>query len=195
MLVFADVLLPVIQQIINLSLLSVTVSGAFKKTVVKKNVLKKSSLGPDILGNYRPVSNVSYLSNLLERAVADQLLAHLDRNKVKVKFQSAYRSGHGNETALLRILNDLLTVVDGGNNALLYTVDLSAAFDTNDHALPLQRLRDDIGRDKQKNGLSWFTLYLTHRSQKVLLKQSFFLETPLLCGVSTTKNIESCCNG
>ena len=57
-----------------------------------------------------------------------------------VKFQSAYRRGHSTETALLRILNDLVVMSDGGNNALLVLLDLSAAFDTLDHTLLLQRL-------------------------------------------------------
>ena len=88
------------------------------------------NLDPEVLGNYRPVSNLPYLSKILERAVADQLQAHLDTNGLHVKFQSAYIRGHSTETALLRILNDLLVIIDGGNNAVLVLLDLSAAFDT-----------------------------------------------------------------
>ena len=91
---------------------------AFKKAVVKP-LIKKPNLDPEILGNYRPVSNLPYLSRILERAVADQLQAHLDTNGLHVKFQSAYRRGHSTETALFRILNDLLVMTDGGNNAVL----------------------------------------------------------------------------
>ena len=77
------------------------------------------NLDPEVLGNYRPVSNLPYLSKILERAVADQMQANLDTDGLHVKFQSAYRRGHSTETALLRILNDLLVMIDGGNNAFL----------------------------------------------------------------------------
>ena len=151
---FTDVLLPVFQKIVNLSLTSGTVPIAFKKAVVKP-LIKKPNLDPEVLGNYCPVSNLPYLSKILERAVADQLQAHLNTNGLHVKFQSAYRRGHSTETALLRILNDLLVMIDGGNNAILVLLDLSAAFDTLDHTLLLQRLHAEIGLDG--SALDWFS--------------------------------------
>ena len=177
---FTDVLLPVFQKIVNLSLTSGTVPIAFKKAVVKP-LIKKPNLDPEVLGNYRPVSNLPYLSKILERAVADQLQAHLDTNGLHVKFQSAYRRGHSTETALLRILNDLLVMIDGGNNAILVLLDLSAAFDTLDHTLLLQRLHAEIGLDG--SALDWFSSYLSCRSQQVLVGHALSAETPLLCGV------------
>ena len=127
------------------------------------------------------MSNLPYLSKILERAVADQLQAHLDTNGLHVKFQSAYRRGHSTETALLRILNDLLVMIDGGNNAVLVLLDLSAAFDTLDHTLLLQRLHAEIGLDG--SALYWFSSYLSCRSQQVLVGHALSAETPLLCGV------------
>ena len=116
-------------------------------------MVKKPNLDPEVLGNYRPVSNLPYLSKILKRGVADQLQAHLDTNSLHVKFQSAYRHGHSPQTALLRILNDLLVMIDGGNNAVLVLLDLSAAFDTLDHMLLLQRLHAEIGLDG--SALDW----------------------------------------
>ena len=177
---FTDVLLPVFQKIVNLSLTSGTVPIAFKKAVVKP-LIKKPNLDPEVLGNYRPVSNLPYLSKILERAVADQLQAHLDTNGLQFKFQSAYRRGHSTETALLLILNDLLVMIDGGNNAILVLLDLSAAFDTLDHTLLLQRLHAEIGLDG--SALDWFSSYLSCSSQQVLVGHALSAETPLLCGV------------
>ena len=139
-LVLSNVLLPVFQKIINVSLESGTVPRVFKKAVVKP-LIKKSNLDPEVL--YRPVSNLPYLSKILERAVADQLQTHLDVNNLHVKFQLAYRRVHSTETALLRILNDLLAVIDEGHTALLVLLDLSAAFDTIDHNLLLNRLHSE----------------------------------------------------
>ena len=176
---FTDVLLPVFQKIVNLSLTSGTLPIAFKKAVVKP-LIKKPNLDPEVLGNYRPVSNLPYLSKIFERAVANQLQAHLDTNGLHVKFQSAYRRGHSTETALLRILNDLLVMIDGGNNAVLVLLDLSAAFDTLDHTLLLQRLHAEIGLDG--SALDWFSSYLSWRSHQVLVGHALSAETPL-CGV------------
>ena len=55
-------------------------------------------------------------------------------------FQSAYRSNHSTETALLRVFNDLVMTVDSGRAAVLTLLDLSAAFDTVDHPTLLSRL-------------------------------------------------------
>ena len=125
------------------------------------------------------MSNLPYLSKILERAVADQLQAHLDTNGLHVKFQSAYRRGHSTETALLRILNDLVVMSDGGNNALLVLLDLSAAFDTLDHTLLLQRLHAEIGLSD--SALDWLSSYLSCRSQQVLALSA---DSHLLLGVS-----------
>ena len=146
-----------------------------------KPLIKKPNLDPEVLGNYRPVSNLPYLSKILERAVAHQLQAHLDTNGLHVTFQSAYRRGHSTETALLRILNDLLVMIGGGNNALLVLLDLSAAFDTLDHTLLLQRLHAEIGLGG--SALDWFSSYLSCRSQQVLVGHALSAETPLLCGL------------
>ena len=66
---------------------------------------------------------MSYLSKFLRQAVVDQLHAHLERNNLWVKCQSAYWNGHSTKTALLSILNDLLATVDGGNIAVLVLLD------------------------------------------------------------------------
>jgi hypothetical protein len=79
-----------------------------------------------------------HLSKILERVVADQLKAYLDVNELHVKCQSAYRNGHSTETTL-RVLNDLLSMIDGGDAGLLVLLDLNVAFDTIDHDLLLDR--------------------------------------------------------
>ena len=72
-------------------------------------------------------------------------------------------------------------MIDGGNNAILVLLDLSAAFDTLDHTLLLQRLHAEIGLDG--SALDWFSSYLSCRSQQVLVGHALSAETPLLCGV------------
>ena len=72
-------------------------------------------------------------------------------------------------------------MTDGGNNAVLVLLDLSAAFDTLDHKLLLQRLHAEIGLDG--SALHWFSSYLSCRSQQVLVGYALSAEAPLLCGV------------
>ena len=72
-------------------------------------------------------------------------------------------------------------MIDGRNNAVLVLLDLSAAFDTLDHTLLLQRLHAEIGLDG--SALDWFSSYLSCRSQQVLVGHALSTETPLLYGV------------
>ena len=72
------------------------------KSAVITPLLKKPSLEP-ILEKYWPVSNLAFLSMILERVVAAQLKKHLGDNNLCDTFQSAYRAGNSTETALLRV--------------------------------------------------------------------------------------------
>ena len=177
---FLDIVLPIILLIINKSLESGYVPESFKKAIVKP-LLKKTNLDPLVCKNYRPVSNLSYLSKLLERVVAEQLISHFDINNYLDKFQSAYRTGYSTETALLKVLNDSLVSINSGNLVLLVLLDLSAAFDTINHTLLLQRLTSIAGI--KDTALQWFASYLSGRSQTVLVGSSFSESSELTCGV------------
>ena len=87
----------------------------------------------EIIKNYRPVFNLSFVSKLIERIVCVQLVNHLKENDLYEIFQSAYRQLHSTETALLRVQNDILQAVDSEGGAILVFLDLSAVFDTIDH--------------------------------------------------------------
>ena len=107
--------------------------------------LKKANLIPSELSNYRPVSNISILSKLLETLVVRRLLKHLDNNNLLSANQSAYRRFHSKDTALLRLVSDIVMESETGNITLLSTIDMSVAFDTVDHALLLSKLEQCNG--------------------------------------------------
>ena len=65
-------LTPVLTRIVSLSIESSTVPKVMKHAVVT-SLLKKSGLDPDSLSNYRPISNLSFISKLLERFIASQI--------------------------------------------------------------------------------------------------------------------------
>src|SRR4029434_10377590 len=135
---------PFITKVVNLSLQSGYVPPALKVAVIRP-LLKKPTLDPEVLANYRPISNLAFLSKVLEKAVASQLQDHLKHNNLFEKFQSGFRSAHSTETALLRVTNDLLMTADAGSPSLLILLDLTAAFDTVDHTILLERLHTTIG--------------------------------------------------
>ena len=128
-------------------------------------LLKKSTLDREVLKKYRPVSNLNFVSKILERVVSSQLLSHLDESCLLTGFQSAYRRFHSTESALLNIQDDLFLNMSEGSTTALTLLDLSAAFDTIDHSILFHRLHDCYGI----NGLalSWFESYLSDRTQSV----------------------------
>ena len=73
------------------------------------------------------------------------------------QLQSAYQPGHSTETAVLKVLSDVLLAVDDGNMAVLALLDLSAAFDSVDHDTLLRRLQTSYGLEGAVIG--WFTPY------------------------------------
>ena len=82
--------------------------------------------------NYRPVSNLSFLSKLLEKCVLLQFNTHCTENNLP-GYQSAYREHFSCETALVKLMDDILCNMEGKELKALVAIDLSAAFDTVDH--------------------------------------------------------------
>ena len=105
---------------------------------------------------------------MVERFAADQLVDYITQNGLGEKFQSAYRAAHSTGTALTWVRNDILLNMDNQRSTCLVLLDLSAAFDTLDHATLLNHLEK---RFKITGGaLKWIQSYLSDRSQAVVLK-------------------------
>ncbi len=159
-----DLLLPTITSIVNMSLTS-SIFPQSMKTALVRPLLKKASLDQEIMKHYRPVSNLSFLSKVIEKAVSLQISDHLSSNNLYEPYQSAYRRFHGTETALLHVQNDILRSVDNKMCVFLVLLDLSAAFDTVDHNIILTRLSETFGITN--SALEWIQSYLMDRSQRV----------------------------
>ncbi|KAK2148097.1 hypothetical protein LSH36_516g01009 [Paralvinella palmiformis] len=95
--------------------------------------------------------------------------------------QSAYKSGHSTETALLRLKNDMLMAIDGRKAVILVLLDLSAAFDTIDHEIICSRLERLLGLSGKS--LAWFRSYLAARTQCVSVEEALSEGLCLLFGV------------
>ena len=174
-----DVLLPVLTKIINLSLESGLFASNWKCALVKP-LLKKPGLDL-VFKNYRPVSNLQYVSKLTERVVFNQLHEHMMANGIYPVFQSAYRQHHSTETSLLRVMNDILLKMNSQHVTLLVLLDLSSAFDTVNHDVLLDRLHNDVGL--RGSALNWFHSYLCQRSQQVSIHGTLSNIFDLDCGV------------
>ena len=151
------------------------------KTAIVTPLLKKTGLDTDNLRNYRPVSNLLFISKLLERVVLKQVRAHMLNHNLLEPFQSAYRQGHSTETALIRVIDDLQNVIDRGDTSILCLLDLSSAFDTIDHKLLLHRLQSTFGFTGHV--LNWFESYLTNRMQIIKIGNDVSDTTPVPFGV------------
>ena len=125
---FIDVLLPILTDIMKASLRQGISPSFFDKSLVHP-LIKKNNLDTDVLANCRPIS-------------ASQIEGYLTTNGLFAKMQSAYRKHHSTETALLRVVNDIYQAIGNKCEAVLVLLDLSAAFDTVDHAILLDRPRD-----------------------------------------------------
>ena len=101
-----DVLVQPITHLINLSLSEGIFPDTFKQAVVSP-LLKKHSLPKDELSSYRPISNLNFVSKLLEKIIYSRLCSHLESFPSLSPFQSAYRKFHSSETALTRICTAL----------------------------------------------------------------------------------------
>ena len=132
--------MPVLTRIVNESLGSGTFPTIAHRAIVTP-LLKKSSLEKEVLKNYRPVSNLSFVAKLIEKCAANQFVNHLNANGLIDPLQSAYRSSHSTETALIKVMSDIISDIDSRHVVLIVLLDMSAAFDTVDHKILLHRLR------------------------------------------------------
>lgn len=164
-----DILLPTITKIINLSLDSGSVPDKFKVAMLTP-IIKKPKANHEEFSNFRPVSNLPFISKLIEKAVATQLNNYITVNNLHESNQSAYKIHHSTETALLKIQNDILMSIDQNQSVILIFLDMSAAFDTVNHVTLLTRLSTRFGI--HGTALKWFESYLSNRKQFVNINAS-----------------------
>ena len=159
-----DLLVTPITNIINYSFAEKVFPDRFKLAIVTP-LLKKPTLPKNDLKNYRPVSNLHFISKIVEKVVAKQIKQHVDGCGLDNPFQSAYKAYHSTETALLSVQNDIYEQMGKGKVTALTLLDLSAAFDTIDHKILLDRLEDWFGITG--DALKWLVDYLFNRSQSI----------------------------
>ena len=133
------------------------------------------------LKNYRPVSNLSFLSKIVESVAYEQINGYLILNQLHCSVQSGYRPHHSCETLMVKMFDDFISAMCNDQTVALILLDLSAAFDTIDHDLLLEKLKMKF----RINGtvLKWITSYLKDRVFYVNIGKYMSSECKLLFGV------------
>ena len=134
-----------------------------------------------IPGNHWPVSNLCFLSKVVEKCMLKQFIGYCNSQDLIPQYQLAYRANHSCETSLLRLLNDALWNGECGKVTILTAMDLSAAFDTVDHNILLNILYDHFGLTG--TDLNWFDSYLRPCSCVVTVQKARSSERDLLFSV------------
>ena len=177
---YVDLLSPMIANIVNQSLTKGEFPSLLKLSHVRPR-LKKDNIDKEILKNYRPVANIPFLSKVIENVVATQTYNHLEAYNLMPTMQSAYRKHHSTETTLLRVTNDILRTIDRRQDVVLVLLDLSAAFDTIDHTILVERLESYFGFSELT--LCWFRSYLENRRQSIVIGDQSSTNCALRYGV------------
>ena len=121
-------------------------------------LIKRSGLNKEDMKNYCPISNLPFISKLIENVVAKRIEEHLEPNDLDDSYQSVYCRGYSTETVLLKVHSDVAEAIDEGSTTALIILDLSAAFDVTDHPIVLRHLEFSFGIKEQ--ALTWLKSYL-----------------------------------
>ena len=136
-------ILPTITYLVNISLQDGVFASGWKTSIIR-HLLKKPNL--DLIPfNYHPVSNLSFLSKLLEKCAMDPVNEHCNLHKWLPDYQSAYCNGYSCETAMKRLVNDILWTMENQNVTAVMALDLLVAFNTVNHKILSSVLEHNFG--------------------------------------------------
>ena len=124
-----------------------------------------------IKSNFRPVSNLSFISKIIERCMLLQLSDHCDNYGLQPDYQSAYREHYSCKTAVSKLSNDILWAMEKQHVTCLVALDLSVVFDTVDHPTLLSVLKHKFGIEDK--ALQWFDQYLRPIFFKVTINGNY----------------------
>ena len=116
------------------------------------------------IDNYRPISVLSTVSKIMERAVYDQLSEYLEQQGLLSESQYGFRKGYNTEIAVTVFTDNIRRAIDSGKMTGAVFIDLRKAFDTGEHKVLMSKLplKGIVGGE-----LKWIGNYLTDRYQCV----------------------------
>ena len=165
-------IIPALTKIANLSINNGVFFEKWKSATVKP-LIKSQSKGT-IHQNYRPVSNLTFLSKVIEKITLNQFTQHCEDYHLLPNYQSTYRKFHSCKTSLIKLVNDLLWAMEKQEVTAMTVLDLLPAFDTVDHDLLLEVLNRRFG--VKGRALKWYEQYLKPRKFKVSINNTYSKE-------------------
>lgn len=142
-------------------------SGIFPsilRTALVKPIFKGGN--PSELNNYRPISQLTTFSKILETVVCRRLVEFMEIRGLFSKCQHAYQRGKSTMTAIFQFTQSILEHLEEGHRTVGLFLDLSKAFDSLDHSTLLYKLEAYGIRGPAYN---WFVSYLTGRKRIVAI--------------------------
>ncbi len=150
-----------IAHLVNLSIKTGEFPQNFKTAVVTP-VFKSGET--DEVCNYRPISIVPVISKVLEKLVVEQLMNYLEKNNLLNPKQFGFRPKHSTEMAICNFIDNIKSSLDQGKVVGAVFLDLKRAFDTVNHVVLINKLKQ---MNFSQQALNWFKSYLDCRQQCV----------------------------
>ena len=172
-------LVKLIRHIVNTSLQNGKFAKKWKFARITP-LLKNNELSKSLVSSYRPVAVLTTVSKITERAAQQQLMNHLEINKLMNPSCHAYRKMLSTTTTISEILDEIHEGAEEGKITQMMTLDQTAAFDLVNHRLLIEKLtRYGVGG----TAIQWFKEYLRLRTQYVVLGRAESRMKTLECGV------------
>lgn len=158
--------LATITTLINKSFETNTYPDIWKQAIIKPISKVSNPVG---VTDLRPISILPCMSKIMEKIAYNQLCNYLELNNIFPTQQSGFRRHRGTATALIDVVDNIVTSQANGETTLLTLLDFSRAFETLNVSLLLSKLAYyGIG----SNAIKWFESYFKYRLQKVELYES-----------------------
>ena len=165
----------VITFLINLSISTNIFPDELKYAKVKPLFKKNEKTEVE---NYRPISILSIISKILERAAHTQLESYLTQKNLLYSYQSGFRRGYSTDTCLTNLLDFIRVSISEGDYVGMVMLDLQKAFDTVNHTILCEKLElMGVGC------VDWFASYLSNRNQIVTINDNCSSPGLVSCGV------------
>ena len=162
-----------IDKSLSLGIFPTAVNCAIVTPLIKKPYLEK-----EVLKNNRPVSNLSFVAKVIEKCTATQLVENLNASNLTDPLQSAYRSLHCTETAMIKVLSDIVSDMDSRRVVFVVLLDMSAAFDTVNHKILVDCFENRYAISGTAN--AWFESYLKGWATQVSISGTVLFQILLL---------------
>ena len=130
--------------------------------------------------NYRPVALTSHIIKIFEKILRNKLAGFLDQNNLMNENQHGFRPGRSCLTQLLSHHDNIISLLEQGNNVDVVYLDFAKAFDKVDHRIVLAKAFNFGIRGKL---LSWIKEFLSNRTQSVIVNGTLSSPRPVISGV------------